>query len=480
MDIDNQLQKYREEQRRKHDQVAQEGDTSHDHANLTERPPHVLSTNTSPSIVPPSSVPSPSAPPYDEDGHLYPTLTDNIKELQEKEDERLARELEQERESERLAREFEQEKENERLVKELERENEDERLARELQQENEDERLARELQQEEVPTPQNEQAREPAQPQPPQGSGIMSTLTSIGRGLYNAYTTYNQAHQTVQQEAEQQTEIQRVQAARQRQQDEVQRREQNQLRRQMDNDEALARQMQEDEQENFVGTDNQGNDIPRVQQRPPLIQFRRVQQPFGPFGYVEEDEDIQGPLGHQMGHPLGQPSSPLDQLRFINSLFRSAGANTDEPLMRHLHEMMLRSRHPGAQPEFTTQRYMFPGTVFNLRNAEELPPHLQDMMHGQTDTSYEGLLDLAERMQPVSRGASAQQIDQLPTRTFEAGGMPAEMCKCGICLAEYEPGEELTSLPCLHSFHKECISHWLEINKICPVCRAEIVQQPNE
>lgn len=72
--------------------------------------------------------------------------------------------------------------------------------------------------------------------------------------------------------------------------------------------------------------------------------------------------------------------------------------------------------------------------------------------------------------------------------------------RCGICLTEYEEvvfasplnltllqGEELRTLPqCMHAFHKECIGthavykwmtfvdHWLKINKVCPVCRAEL------
>ena len=55
------------------------------------------------------------------------------------------------------------------------------------------------------------------------------------------------------------------------------------------------------------------------------------------------------------------------------------------------------------------------------------------------------------------------------------GTIAKEEANCGICLSEYENGEEIKSLPmCLHHFHKECIDKWLSINKICPVCREEI------
>jgi hypothetical protein len=34
---------------------------------------------------------------------------------------------------------------------------------------------------------------------------------------------------------------------------------------------------------------------------------------------------------------------------------------------------------------------------------------------------------------------------------------------CAICLEELQlEGEDTTSLPCLHSFHSECLNQWLE------------------
>ncbi|XP_038688882.1 E3 ubiquitin-protein ligase At1g63170-like isoform X2 [Tripterygium wilfordii] len=45
---------------------------------------------------------------------------------------------------------------------------------------------------------------------------------------------------------------------------------------------------------------------------------------------------------------------------------------------------------------------------------------------------------------------------------------------CCICLSLYIDGAELYSLPCNHHFHCGCISKWLRINAICPLCKLNI------
>jgi len=44
--------------------------------------------------------------------------------------------------------------------------------------------------------------------------------------------------------------------------------------------------------------------------------------------------------------------------------------------------------------------------------------------------------------------------------------------ECSICLADAP--EERLEMPCGHAFGKECLTHWLEQNNTCPMCRKEL------
>jgi E3 ubiquitin-protein ligase BIG BROTHER-like protein len=39
---------------------------------------------------------------------------------------------------------------------------------------------------------------------------------------------------------------------------------------------------------------------------------------------------------------------------------------------------------------------------------------------------------------------------------------------------DFEGGEMVKKLGCSHLYHSGCIAQWLGINKVCPVCNAEV------
>jgi hypothetical protein len=53
---------------------------------------------------------------------------------------------------------------------------------------------------------------------------------------------------------------------------------------------------------------------------------------------------------------------------------------------------------------------------------------------------------------------------------------------CVVCLEEVAAGEQLTTLPCLHRFHPDCVRPWLRQQgrhgAACPLCKAAVFVQP--
>jgi len=129
--------------------------------------------------------------------------------------------------------------------------------------------------------------------------------------------------------------------------------------------------------------------------------------------------------------------------------------------------------HETIEGEYPRRRHITFSEPFLELESSTIPINnsLQHVMRGHD--SYEDLLALGEILQPVSRGATKEQISSFPTRNYLKKSIEGTQ-QCGICLSEYEEGEELKTLNCVHSFHSHCIDKWLHINKMCPVCRAEI------
>jgi hypothetical protein len=70
------------------------------------------------------------------------------------------------------------------------------------------------------------------------------------------------------------------------------------------------------------------------------------------------------------------------------------------------------------------------------------------------------------------RGLSKWDLEVLPAFVFTSLKEVTNH-ECSICLAAFDAGEMLISLPCdnKHSFHASCIRQWLERQNSCPLCQ---------
>ncbi|CAN8270291.1 unnamed protein product [Cochlearia groenlandica] len=122
--------------------------------------------------------------------------------------------------------------------------------------------------------------------------------------------------------------------------------------------------------------------------------------------------------------------------------------------------------------------------LYALRGLADGVEDLVDDGHASQDAwnemdpdelSYEELLALGEIAGTQSKGLSADTIASLPSKRYKDGDNKNGTSEsCVICRLDYEDDDDLILLPCKHSYHSECIHNWLEINKMCPVCSAEV------
>ena len=88
----------------------------------------------------------------------------------------------------------------------------------------------------------------------------------------------------------------------------------------------------------------------------------------------------------------------------------------------------------------------------------------------------------ATRIQKRVRGkqtrkkTSALMRDKIDKRNLEIANRNLEIDKeCAICLAEVQLNDPITSLPCGHRFHTECMMRTLQAGiAVCPLCRSVI------
>ncbi|CAK0849887.1 unnamed protein product, partial [Prorocentrum cordatum] len=84
----------------------------------------------------------------------------------------------------------------------------------------------------------------------------------------------------------------------------------------------------------------------------------------------------------------------------------------------------------------------------------------------------EAQLQEALRLSRYEALRAALPMSAFPGRCSEAcGGAGGEAQECPICLVEFEQGDRVLRLECLHLFHEKCVDSWLQKRLDCPVCQ---------
>ncbi|KAI4989301.1 hypothetical protein ZWY2020_036618 [Hordeum vulgare] len=139
-----------------------------------------------------------------------------------------------------------------------------------------------------------------------------------------------------------------------------------------------------------------------------------------------------------------------------------------------------------AEEREVAARLMALAGISDWRAVEHVEDHINDAQDSWQEVdpdeySYEELVALGDVVGTESRGLSADTLASLPSVTYKTKDMQdGNTEQCVICRVEFEEGESLVALPCNHSYHPDCINQWLQINKVCPMCSAEVSTSANK
>ncbi|XP_071809220.1 uncharacterized protein [Asterias amurensis] len=237
------------------------------------------------------------------------------------------------------------------------------------------------------------------------------------------------------------------------------------LVRQMENDEAMAKQLQEE-------FDAEANRLAEASSNDQPILIHNIDGP----GHVPSMPVLPlFPGAHNTAFP-NQRGTNQWEMRWRDDLVDNNPVNA--AMMLEMDRFLVDNMegHIGQHIHLPPPRQRNRGQRRGRGRGRRNPHNMQSPMANGAD--YETLWNLAESVGPaISKGLPESSINYLPTFLYTPG-QSSEEKECSICMGDYETGENMRRLPCFHFYHAVCIDKWLKENRICPVCREEVNFNP--
>ena len=83
-----------------------------------------------------------------------------------------------------------------------------------------------------------------------------------------------------------------------------------------------------------------------------------------------------------------------------------------------------------------------------------------------------------ESLSGCDNPADTDILNELPeTEIEDISKLDSERKQCVICLVDFNCGDKVTMLPCIHMFHTDCIQSWLKTKNFCPLCRLKLTKE---
>ncbi len=111
----------------------------------------------------------------------------------------------------------------------------------------------------------------------------------------------------------------------------------------------------------------------------------------------------------------------------------------------------------------TSETYQDSSTFLNINN--------------QYDNYINNILDaLFQNQEIVTEKMTIEEFDRLKHSEYKIHGSD-DNHQCTICMEHFDENEKITTLPCKHFYHTDCIKPWLlNNNVVCPLCKQDTRQ----
>ena len=124
----------------------------------------------------------------------------------------------------------------------------------------------------------------------------------------------------------------------------------------------------------------------------------------------------------------------------------------------------------------------------NWNNFNRNMNNMMNNMNNMNNNLNNMLNNMAYMGQPVAFFGNMGNIDpgnpidpeilrNLPeNKIHDPSKLDPEKKNCVICLEDFREGDDIIILPCIHVFHKTCITDWFHTHNDCPICKYKLTR----
>ncbi|CAL9754902.1 unnamed protein product [Musa acuminata subsp. burmannicoides] len=193
--------------------------------------------------------------------------------------------------------------------------------------------------------------------------------------------------------------------------------------------------------------------------------------------YDYEEEEVEEGVGDEPDHVIEEDAGNIEGSDYDQDAFDANDPDVDD-------EAFTMALQDSEEQEVAVRLMALAGlNEWVSDDHDDYDDNSQDAWRevDPDEYSYEELIALGEVVGTENRGLSVDTISSLPLVSYKANNVQDSNAEqCVICRLEYEDGDSLMLLSCKHRYHFECINKWLQINKVCPACNAEVSTSENK